>query len=521
MVESTAGIGAAGALINRASAPSTMDITRGIQMAESKALKKAQADAAKAAKADSKAAAMAKMSRVNTGKYKNLGVAKEAEKSAYDLMSKKAIALESGDYVSSAQLDIEADYLGNYLASKDNAISALKSPKKYDYAKKAGELINAGKDEEAAKYNKPYAPVFVRGEMGDYIVEAPDAVDLNKVYSNVLKNAFRNEISFASLQDAATNTDNYSIKRKMTPQEVAMTSGVLLKDEGYKRDVLYSPDFQQFYDKKYGGSGDPSSIEIGLYDYTQQRISDINQAKIAVKGKPTQESSVYATPYGIKWGKYDTQVIDMTAQDVLNQTYEKRDPANNYIVTTNKEATDVSLREDMKRMVASNPNATWKKLSLIDTGKLTFKNPLSGETITDGEITAIYSGGGKNWVEYKTKNTLTGFENIGVVPMSSDIFTVLNAKMVGGKKGGGLNETVKAFKSVGINFSPYLGTVVNTSGGAAKGGAAKTPEPAKEEKPKKAKISFTAFKKLPENAALLKAGDINALNAAYKSYIKK
>jgi hypothetical protein len=138
MVDSTAGIGAAGALINRASAPSTMDITRGIQMAESKALKKAQADAAKAAKADSKAAAMAKMSRVNTGKYKNLGVAKEAEKSAYDLMSKKAIALESGDYVSSAQLDIEADYLGNYLASKDNAISTLKSPKKYDYSKKSG-----------------------------------------------------------------------------------------------------------------------------------------------------------------------------------------------------------------------------------------------------------------------------------------------------------------------------------------------------------------------------------------------
>jgi hypothetical protein len=54
--------------------------------------------------------------------------------------------------------------------------------------------------------------------------------------------------------------------------------------------------------------------------------------------------------------------------------------------------------------------------------------------------------------------------------------------MVGGKKGGGLNETVKAFKSVGINFSPYLGTVVNTSGGAVKGGATKTPEPAKEKK---------------------------------------
>jgi hypothetical protein len=65
--------------------------------------------------------------------------------------------------------------------------------------------------------------------------------------------------------------------------------------------------------------------------------------------------------------------------------------------------------------------------------------------------------------------------------MSSDIFTVLNAKMVGGKKGGGLNETVKAFKSVGINFSPYLGTVVNTSGGAGKGAGSSQPKKKKVE----------------------------------------
>lgn len=198
MAESTAGIGEAGALINKASAPSGMDITRGLQMAERTALKKAQAEAAKEAKKQAKAASVAKMARVDTGKFKNLGVAKEAKERAFDLSARKAIALESGDYVSDAKLDIEADYLGNYLASKDNAISTLKSPKKYSYANKVGELIDSGKEEEAAKYNKAYAPVFVKGEMGDYIVEVPDAVDLNKVYSTVLKNSLKNDITFSS-----------------------------------------------------------------------------------------------------------------------------------------------------------------------------------------------------------------------------------------------------------------------------------------------------------------------------------
>jgi hypothetical protein len=486
MAESTAGIGEAGALINKASAPSGMDITRGLQMAERTALKKAQAEAAKLAKAQTaarnKAAAIEKASTVNTGKFKNLGVAKEAEKLANDLYTEFYLAYETGDSQREYIARNKSAYLGNYLASKDNAISTLKSPKKYDYAKKAGELINAGKEEEAAKYNKPYAPVFAIGEMGDYIVDVPDAVDLNKLYSNVLKSALRNDITFGTLSGQPQDVENYSIKRKMTPNEVAINSDALMNEEGYVKSVLYSPDFQKFYDKKYGGSADPVTMNKGVYDYTQQRISELNQQKIDIKGKPSQESSVYATPYGIKWGKYDTQVIDMTAQDVLNQTYEKRDQAGRYIVTTNKEATDASLRDDMKKMVASNPNATWKKLSLIDTGKLTFKNPLSGETITDGEITAIYSGGGKNWVEYKTVDPLTDLPNIGVVPMSSDILTVLNAKMVGGKKGGGLNETAKAFKNVGINFSPYIGTVVNTAGGVNKGGSTEKPEPKKEKK---------------------------------------
>jgi hypothetical protein len=463
MAESTAGIGEAGALVNRAKAPATMDITRGIQMAESSALKKAQLEASKAAKAQAKAASIAKMSRVDTGKFKNLGVAKEAKERALDLSTRKALALESGDYVSDAKLDIEADYLGNYLASKDNAISTLKSPKKYDYAKKAGELINAGKEEEAAKYNKPYAPVFVKGEMGDYIVEVPDAADLNKVYSSVLKNAFRDEISFASLKDAATDTDNYSIKRRMTPTEVAMNTGNLLRDQGYVKSVLYDPDFQKFYDAKFGGSGDPASVEAGLYDYTQERINNINKDKVSIKGKSKGgDSNVYSTDYGFKWGKYDIQVNDIPAQKVLDQTYNLKD-GENYVVEGASEGANNALRKQMSDIVSQNPNATWKRIPLVDLGKLTFVNPETKKEITDADLVAIYSSGKKHWIQYRYKD-FGGLDMVGVSPINQDILTVLNGKMGSGKQGATLRQVVDAFKKEGIDFSSIVGKTLNVGG---------------------------------------------------------
>lgn len=438
MVESTAGIGEAAALINRANAPSGMDITRGIQMAENSALKRAQADATKAAKADAKAAAMAKMSRVNTGKYKNIGVAKEAEKSAYDLMSKKAIALENGDYVSSAKLDIEADYLGNYLASKDDAISTLKSPKKYEYANKAGELINSGKEDEAAKLNKTYAPVFVRGEMGDYIVEVPDAVDLNKVYSNVLKSAFRNEISFASLKDAATDTENYSIKRKMTPEEVAMISGGLLRDEGYVKSVLYNPDFQKFYDKKYAGSADPSSLETGLYDYTQERIESINQEKVSVKTKGKGGSYFSSTSDGFNIGNYNFSIILKTAADLATEL------EGNSVMYGRDEGLSRTFVQGLK----SQGVKPVKEVVMPENASGTFilSDPSLGKGIVKGKPVSMYEHSGKAFLVYYNNDRKRG----QVVEMTPTILSQMATYYKTEPR-----NLIEAYKSKGINLGKY------------------------------------------------------------------
>ena len=276
MAESTAGIGEAGALVNRAKAPATMDITRGIQMAENSALKKAQLEAAKAAKTQALQDRMLKLSTVDIPNLKNEGVIKEAQKFGLEAGSRLYQASMSGNPQEIIKVQSEIRLGTQLLPVKDNAISELKSSKKYDYVNKIGRDLDVGKLDEASKLNKPYAPVFSVSELGTYNVLAPDASDLNKVYSSVLKNAFRDEISFASLKDAATDTENYSIKRRMTPTEVAMNTGNLLRDKKYVKSVLYDPDFQKFYDAKFGGSGDPVSMEAGLYDYTQERINNIN-----------------------------------------------------------------------------------------------------------------------------------------------------------------------------------------------------------------------------------------------------
>jgi len=444
MVDTTAGIGEAGALINRVNAPTGMDITRGIQMAERNDLRKAQIEAAKAAKAQARAASIAKASRVDIGKFKNLGVAKEAEKIANDLYTEFSLALESGDYESQAKSKARATYLRDYLASKDNAISELKSPKKYDYANKVGELINSGKEEDAAKFNKAYAPVFVKGQLGDYIVEVPDATDLNKVYSNVLKSALRNDITFGSLADAATGTDNYSVKRKMTPNEIAVTSDALMSGEGYMKSVLYDPDFQKFYDKKYGGSGDPQVVEQGVFEYTKQRIEDLNQQKIGVKGKPTQASFVSTVEGGIKIGNKTLPIESIPAQQVYDATY------NNQNVDKGESGSASGSAEAMRLLVSKNPTADWKKVKISDLGEIDFIDETTGKPVK-GDIQSIYSDGNTSWILYNKKRSDLS-DKLVVTPMTSDIFNRLFSKIAGDKKSAETQRTINELRKNGIVF---------------------------------------------------------------------
>jgi hypothetical protein len=471
MEEGTAGIGEAGALINKAKAPAGLDITKGLAMAQSSALKKAQLEAARAYKVEAIKARMLKTSEINPGIYDNSGVARRAYDKGLNLNADLYMAHSSGDPSAIIQAKNNAGREINILRNEDKAVTALKAKTKYDYMNKAASALDKGDREAASKYSKPYAPLILTNEYGDIEVVAPDAVDFNKIYSGEIKKYAGNDIRFDSAKDEIDGTDNYKINRKLTDNEISTSADSLLKSKNYIEGVVYDPDFQTYYDKsKYQGSEDHDKLVSGVFEYTKKRLDDINIDKSNIRAKRSDNAVTYASDYGVHWGKYDVQVNDMTAQEVLNATYNKKDPTGqHFVVTTNKPVSDNALRVEMQNMVDSDPNAKWKKISLTDTGKLTFKNPVSGETITDGDMTAIYSSGKKIWIEYKTKSEIGGFPTIGVVPMSADILTVLNAKMSGGKKGAGLKETVEAFKKRGIDMSPYVGKVVNTAGGGTGG----------------------------------------------------
>lgn len=462
MAESTAGIGEAGALVNRAKAPATLDITRGLQMAESSALKKAQLEAAKEAKKQAKADAIARASKVDIGKFKNLGVSKEGEKIANDLYTELSLALETGSYEAEAKAKSKIPYLRDYLASKDNAITTLKSPKKYEYAKKAGELINAGKEEEAVKLGKAYAPIFVKGEMGDYNVEVPDAVDLNKVYSSVLKNALKDQISFASLKDAATDTDNYAIKRRMTPEEVAMTSGELLRDAGYRKSVLYNPDFQKFYDAKYGGSGDSSSQEIGLYDYTQERINNLNKDKSTIKGKSKTGSNNYElTGDGYNLGKYSFTILNVSPSELVEKFNIGKDET---MYGTNRSTSKIFM-EGLSKQLAS--NGIKVSMPANETKTFILDDPKVGNSI-EGIPLSIYAAGNtkSGFLIYKDKNT----DINQIVPLNSELVARLASYYKVNSQ-----EFINANKRKGVDLTKYTpdGSVnIKKDGGS-------TPRPAK------------------------------------------
>jgi hypothetical protein len=241
MAESTAGIGEAGALVNRAKAPATMDITRGIQMAESSALKKAQLEAAKAAKTQALQDRMLKLSTVDIPNLKNEGVIKEAQKFGLEAGSRLYQAYMSGNPQEIIKVQSDIRLGTQLLPAKDDAISTLKSPKKYDYVNKIGRDLDVGKLDEAYKLNKPYAPVFSVSELGTYNVLAPDKIDLNKKYSSVIKDAGKNLIEYKDVADKVAGTDNYLLSRQMTKGEIDVATSVFLKDPDNYAGTLYSP----------------------------------------------------------------------------------------------------------------------------------------------------------------------------------------------------------------------------------------------------------------------------------------
>jgi hypothetical protein len=460
MVDSTAGIGEAGALINRANAPAGLDITRGIQMADKNALKRAQLEAAKAAKLQAVKDKMGKVSRVDVGKYKNVGVSKEANEKGRELAARKYLAYVNDDVEEQMNLDREVSTLQDYYTNKDNTVSTLKGKKNYEYVQKAGEAIDAGNLDEASKYNKPYAPVYTQGQMGDFIVQAPEATDLGKIYSTVLKTAAHNDIKFSSLADAATNTDNYSINRRMTSNEISNYTTELLKNEGYVKSVLYDPDFQSFYDKKFGGSADPIAVNAGLLEYTQKRIEDKNIEKMSVRAKPKDNSTFTIGGSGFGIGNYNFSIVPKTTAEAAAEFENSR-------VMYGRDAVSSQAFLDGFKQQGGTP-ITEVVMPENATGTFIVNDPKMGKGIRKGKPVSLLEANGQAYLIYRDNERNTG----QIVEMTP----VILSQMATYYKTTPEN-FIDAYHSQGVDLSGYApkGNIGVQKNDGSKGGSNKKP----------------------------------------------
>jgi hypothetical protein len=439
-----------------------MDITRGIQMAESSALKKAQLEAAKAAKTQALQDRMLKLSTVDIPNLKNEGVIKEAQKFGLEAGSRLYQAYMSGNPQEIIKVQSDIRLGTQLLPAKDDAISTLKSPKKYDYVNKIGRDLDVGKLDEAYKLNKPYAPVFSVSELGTYNVLAPDKIDLNKKYSSVIKDAGKNLIEYKDVADKVAGTDNYLLSRQMTKGEIDVATSVFLKDPDNYAGTLYSPDFQKFYDEnpKYKGSTEEQKIASGIVEYTKNRIEELNMQKLSPKASKTGSNNYELTGDGYNLGKYSFTILNVPPSELVEKFKQGKDETM-YGKNRKESATfmDFLSRQPISNGVKVSMPANETKTFILD-------DPKVGNSI-EGIPLSIYAGGGKQtgYLIYKDKNTDVN----QIVPLNSELVARLASYYKVSSQ-----DFINANKRKGVDLTKYTpdGSVNIKKGG-------NTPPPAK------------------------------------------
>jgi hypothetical protein len=132
MAEETAGIGEAGALVNRATAPQDMAITKGIIHSENNALRKAQMEAKKLAAIDAMKEKQSKyFNQIGIGKYENQIVQDEANSDAAKTIAE--LATVSGNPKEEYNVITEYTQRERNRGIKDNSISVLNPTKNKGY----------------------------------------------------------------------------------------------------------------------------------------------------------------------------------------------------------------------------------------------------------------------------------------------------------------------------------------------------------------------------------------------------
>ena len=316
MVDSTAGIGEAGALINRANAPTGMDITRGLQMAQSRGLKKAQLEAAAAAKAEAAAAAMNKYRTLKTGMYKDESVNKAAQQEGIRLQNEMNIAAKNRDYVKMNELSQESEFLHANLAVKDRfLVSLAPDDKKVDTT----EMLVAAREGKLPEYLKTQSPLIQKSKYfkpdaeGNIILNRPDKFDFDKAYDLVVSKLGSNYVDMK-----AADYGKIKMTKRVPPEVLHQRAQAFVEQNEAGTNALdWNADFQKYYKEQY--KENPDREAEAKVNFVYNNLAKYNEPRYQIGTKPKDNNTFTIGGSGFSIGNYNFSVIPKTTAEAASE----------------------------------------------------------------------------------------------------------------------------------------------------------------------------------------------------------
>lgn len=397
MEEGTAGIGEAGALINKAKAPTGMDITRGIQMAQSHALKKAQLEAAAAAKADAAAAAMNKYRTIKTGMYKDESVNKEAQQEGIRLQNEMNIAAKNRDYVRMNELAQQSEFLHANLAVKDKfLVSLAPDDTKVDTS---GMLVAARKG-ELPQYLQTQSPLIQKSKYfrpdaeGNIILNRPDKFNFDKAYDEVVSKL---DPDYIDMKAAAFN--KIKMTKRVPPEILHQRAQAFVEQNEAASNALdWSTDFQKYYKEQYKNNPD-REIEAKV-NFVYNNLTKYNEPRYQIGTKPKENSTFTIGGSGFGIGNYNFSVVPKTTAEAAAEFEDSR-------IMYGRSAVVSQAFIDGFKQQGETP-ITEVVMPENATGTFIVNDPNMGKGIRKGKPVSLLEANGKAYLIYRDSERNSG-----------------------------------------------------------------------------------------------------------------
>ncbi len=459
MAESTAGIGEAGALINKASAPSGMDITRGLQMAERTALKKAQMEAAKEAKKQARQAQLDKYRTVKTGLYKDPSVNEKAQKLGRELQSEMYEAINSGDMTKVGQLNQDIEFLKNDLKIEDNFLLSLAPDNNKVDTKDMLIAARQGKLDEYIQNESPLIQKYFTQDAGGFpIVVRPNKYNLDKAYDKAVASLGEDYVDYK-----AAAFDKIKMTKKVPPAILRERAAALvLNDAEVSAALDWNPEFKKVFKEEYGNNIERE--QEAKVNFVYNNLTKYNEPKYQIGSQSKGGGTFKLTGSGFSIGSYDFSLVPRTAVD-LAADLDKR---------TIMYGSDLVENSAFSQGLKNSGNYPITEIVMPEnaTGTFIVSDPNVGKGIAKGKPVSLFDYGGKSFLVYYNSDR----KRAQLVEMTPTILSQMATYYKTDPE-----TFIEAYGSSGVDLKKYAPAGnINTS--KKSGGSTKKPEPAKEKK---------------------------------------